>query len=100
MLRFIIDTSKCNPASKCGVIVQWGLMRYLLTSWEYFLHKQKEDISIQVGKAKVTIYTDSMYNVICNDLLMIQRKYPECLKMGKKATQFLENYKNIIYGKG
>ena len=96
MLRFIIDTEKCIPTGKYGVILQIGLMGYLKSSWDYFT--RRNDVKITFGKTKVTLYMDTPYCIICNDLLMIKRRYPECLKMGKDATKFLENYKSIYHG--
>lgn len=102
MYRFIIDSREYTPKGKYGVIPIIGLTTYLMDSWEYFLHKKREGVDIKVSKdrTKVTLLIDQCYCIICNDLLRIQRKCPQCLKMGKEATEWLNNYKNICRGKG
>lgn len=98
MYRFTINIDGVILTGKYGIIPAVGIIKYLLSSWDYFLHRKREGVNIKVSKdqTKITLLIDQCYCVICNDLLMIQRKYPQCLKMGKEATKWLDNYKSLF----
>lgn len=94
-VKFTIYPSKWNDDGYTYCKIQ-DLSKQLQNCWDYFLHEQKDDIEITFDDKKITVSISSYYCIVMNDLLFIRRRCPQCLKMGKRATAFLDGYTKLM----
>jgi hypothetical protein len=64
--------------------------------FDFFDHEKLKGIEIQYNENNIVIIMSEMYCYPLNTILGLEKDQPQCLKMGKRATAFLNQYKRIV----